>query len=172
MARNIIDLDTGEIIASANEELTEELIEKLVDGNIGEIETLYINDLDQGAYISQTLRADDTPDQLSAKVAIYRMMRPGEPPTEDSVNALFGALFYTPQRYDLSAVGRMKFNRRAYPEVIEPKASDWLKSFYEEAKKNNSPLPITKIIDDYYAEVQKMGGQRWDTSSLIKRFRK
>jgi DNA-directed RNA polymerase subunit beta len=131
LARNIIDLDTGEIIASANEELTEELIEKLVDGNIGEIETLYINDLDQGAYISQTLRADDTPDQLSAKVAIYRMMRPGEPPTEDSVNALFGALFYTPQRYDLSAVGRMKFNRRAYPEVIEPKASDWLKSFYE-----------------------------------------
>ena len=153
LARNIIDLDTGEIIASANEELTEELIEKLVEGNIGEIETLYVNDLDQGAYISQTLRSDDTPDQLSAKVAIYRMMRPGEPPTEDSVNALFGSLFYTPQRYDLSAVGRMKFNRRAYPEVIEPKTSDWLKSFYEEAQKNTIPNEGTLTNADILAVI-------------------
>jgi DNA-directed RNA polymerase subunit beta len=153
LARNIIDLDTGEIIASANEELTEELIEKLVEGNIGEIETLYVNDLDQGAYISQTLRSDDTPDQLSAKVAIYRMMRPGEPPTEDSVNALFGSLFYTPQRYDLSAVGRMKFNRRAYPEVIEPKTSDWLKSFYEEAQKNAIPNEGTLTNADILAVI-------------------
>ena len=77
-----------------------------------EIQTLYTNDLDQGAYISQTLRADDTADQMAARVAIYRMMRPGEPPTEESVEALFNGLFYSPERYDLSAVGRMKFNRR------------------------------------------------------------
>ena len=139
LARNIIDIDTGEIIAAANDELTEELIEKLVEANIGEIETIYVNDLDQGPFISQTLRADDTPDQLSAQVAIYRMMRPGEPPTEDAVNSLFGGLFYAPERYDLSAVGRMKFNRRAYPEVVDEKASDWLKNFYAEAEKNGVP---------------------------------
>ena len=77
-----------------------------------DIQTLYTNDLDQGGYISQTLRIDDTADQMAARVAIYRMMRPGEPPTEDSVEALFNGLFYSPERYDLSAVGRMKFNRR------------------------------------------------------------
>lgn len=79
---------------------------------IKEIQTLYTNDLDQGAYISQTLRIDETVDQMAARIAIYRMMRPGEPPTEESVEALFNGLFYNEERYDLSAVGRMKFNSR------------------------------------------------------------
>jgi DNA-directed RNA polymerase subunit beta len=112
LATNIIDADTGEVIANANDELTEELIGHLRDSKVANIQTLYTNDLDQGAYISQTLRADDTADQMSARIAIYRMMRPGEPPTEDSVEALFNGLFYSEDRYDLSAVGRMKFNRR------------------------------------------------------------
>ena len=112
LATNIIDADTGEVIANANDELTEELIGHLRDSKVTNIQTLYTNDLDQGAYISQTLRADDTADQMSARIAIYRMMRPGEPPTEDSVEALFNGLFYSEDRYDLSAVGRMKFNRR------------------------------------------------------------
>jgi DNA-directed RNA polymerase subunit beta len=112
LATNIVDPDTGEVIANANDELTEELIARLRDENVSNIQTLYTNDLDQGAYISQTLRADDTADQMAARVAIYRMMRPGEPPTEDSVEALFNGLFYSEDRYDLSAVGRMKFNRR------------------------------------------------------------
>src|SRR4051812_48124617 len=112
LAKNIVDADTGEIIASANDELTEEVLGRLREANIGQIQTLYTNDLDQGGYISQTLRIDDTADQMAAKVAIYRMMRPGEPPTEDSVEALFNGLFYSEERYDLSAVGRMKFNRR------------------------------------------------------------
>jgi DNA-directed RNA polymerase subunit beta len=112
LARNIVDQDTGEIIAVANDELTEELLGKLRDASVAEIQTLYTNDLDQGGYISQTLRTDDTADQTAARVAIYRMMRPGEPPTEESVEALFNGLFYSPERYDLSAVGRMKFNRR------------------------------------------------------------
>ena len=73
---------------------------------------MYVNDLDQGPYIAQTLKMDDTPDQTAARVAIYRMMRPGEPPTEDAVEALFHGLFFTEERYDLSPVGRMKFNRR------------------------------------------------------------
>ncbi|MGP1426020.1 MAG: DNA-directed RNA polymerase subunit beta, partial [Ottowia sp.] len=72
----------------------------------------YTNELDQGAYISQTLRTDETTDELAARIAIYRMMRPGEPPTEDAVQALFQRLFYNPDTYDLSRVGRMKFNAK------------------------------------------------------------
>jgi len=89
LAKNIVDQDTGEVIAVANDELTEELLGKLRDADVTEIQTLYTNDLDQGGYISQTLRTDDTADRTAARVAIYRMMRPGEPPTEDSVEALF-----------------------------------------------------------------------------------
>jgi len=112
LGHNVLDKETGEIIALANDEITEELFAKLREANIEKLYTIYTNDLDQGAYISQTLRIDETTDQLTAQVAIYRMMRPGEPPTEDAVKALFNGLFYAPERYDLSAVGRMKFNRR------------------------------------------------------------
>ncbi|MFO0215599.1 MAG: DNA-directed RNA polymerase subunit beta, partial [Burkholderiales bacterium] len=112
LATNIVNTDTGEIVASANEELTEVNLRKLIDAGVEAIYTLYTNDLDQGAYVSSTLRIDETVDALNAKVAIYRMMRPGEPPTEDAVNTLFNSLFFSPDRYDLSAVGRMKFNRR------------------------------------------------------------
>ncbi len=112
LAQNVIDTDSGEVIANANDEITEELLKKLVDADIGKIQTIYTNDLDQGPYISQTLRMDETADQMAAQVAIYRMMRPGEPPTEDAVKTLFNGLFFSEERYDLSAVGRMKFNRR------------------------------------------------------------
>lgn len=119
LAKNIVDQDTGEIIAKANDELTEEILLKLRQAEIKEIETLYTNDLDQGAYISQTLRVDETADLIAARIAIYRMMRPGEPPTEESVEALFNGLFYNPERYDLSTVGRMKFNRRIGLEKLD-----------------------------------------------------
>jgi DNA-directed RNA polymerase subunit beta len=112
LAKNIVDAETGEVIANANDELTEDVLGRLREAGVTDIQTLYTNDLDQGAYMSQTLRMDDTADQMAARVAIYRMMRPGEPPTEDSVEALFNGLFYSEDRYDLSAVGRMKFNRR------------------------------------------------------------
>src|SRR5690606_38193329 len=112
LARNIVDPDTGEIIAKANDELTDTLLKKLRAAGIKEIQALYTNELDEGAYISQTLAADETADQLAARVAIYRMMRPGEPPTEDAVEALFHRLFYSADTYDLSRVGRMKFNAR------------------------------------------------------------
>jgi DNA-directed RNA polymerase subunit beta len=112
LAKNVVDTDSGEIVANANDEITESLIGKLQAAGIETIQTLYTNDLDQGAYVSQTLRTDETTDQWSARVAIYRMMRPGEPPTEEAVEALFQGLFFSEERYDLSAVGRMKFNRR------------------------------------------------------------
>src|SRR5438067_1548485 len=112
LALNVVDKTTGELLAKANDEITDDLLEKLVAASITEIKTIYTNDLDMGPYISQTLRSDDTPDQYAAKVAIYRMMRPGEPPTEDAVAALRHGLSLAEERYDLSAVGRMKFNRR------------------------------------------------------------
>jgi DNA-directed RNA polymerase subunit beta len=112
LAHNVISTDTGEIVASVNDEVTETLLAKLRESRIGKIQTLFTNDLDQGPYVSQTLRTDETIDVNAARVAIYRMMRPGEPPTEDAVEALFNGLFFSEERYDLSAVGRMKFNRR------------------------------------------------------------
>ncbi|RPH41974.1 MAG: DNA-directed RNA polymerase subunit beta [Burkholderiales bacterium] len=112
LATNVIDGDTGEIVAKANDELTEDLLKKMRVAAVKEFKTLYTNDLDQGPFMSQTLRADDTADQTAARIAIYRMMRPGEPPTEEAVEALFNRLFYSADAYDLSKVGRMKFNRR------------------------------------------------------------
>ncbi len=112
LAQNVIDKESGEVVANANDEITEDLLKKLTDAGVEKIQTIYTNDLDQGSYISQTLRVDETADQMAAMVAIYRMMRPGEPPTEDAVKTLFNGLFFSEDRYDLSAVGRMKFNRR------------------------------------------------------------
>ena len=112
VARNIIDPDSGEILAYANDEITEDFLATLRDAGIKQLETIYTNDLDAGAYISQTLRTDETADQMAARIAIYRMMRPGEPPTEDAVEALFQRLFYNEDTYDLSRVGRMKVNSR------------------------------------------------------------
>lgn len=119
LAKNIVDQKTGEIIALANEEITETILEKVRVAGIKTITTLYINDLNQGPYISLTLRTDEVADQLSAQVAIYRMMRPGEPPTEEAVVALFNGLFFSSDRYDLSVVGRMKFNRRVGRSELE-----------------------------------------------------
>jgi DNA-directed RNA polymerase subunit beta len=112
LAHDIVDTDSGEVLASANQELTTELVEKLVESGIKKIETLYVNDLDRGPFISNTLRIDQTTSKLEALVEIYRMMRPGEPPTKEAAENLFQNLFFNSERYDLSAVGRMKFNRR------------------------------------------------------------
>ncbi|GMQ96765.1 MAG: DNA-directed RNA polymerase subunit beta [Gammaproteobacteria bacterium] len=118
LSHNIIDTETGEIIANANDEITEEILEAIKKIGILEIRVLYINDLDRGPYISQTLRIDPTSTQWDALVEIYRMMRPGEPPTKDAANSLFNNLFFSEDRYDLSAVGRMKFNRRLARESV------------------------------------------------------
>ena len=112
LSKDLVDGDTGEVIAKANDELTEALLAKLREAGVQDIQCIYTNELDQGAYISQTLRTDETADELAARIAIYRMMRPGEPPTEDAVQALFQRLFYNPDTYDLSRVGRMKFNAK------------------------------------------------------------
>merc|ERR1712187_231732 len=111
-AATYVNEDTGEVIVSANDELTLETLAALSQAGIKEFETLYINELDHGSYISDTLRIDSSTNRLEALVEIYRMMRPGEPPTKDAAETLFDNLFFSDERYDLSSVGRMKFNRR------------------------------------------------------------
>jgi DNA-directed RNA polymerase subunit beta len=112
LAHAVVDTKTGEVVANANDELNADLIEKITASGTKQIQTLFTNDLDRGPYISQTLRSDSTTTELEALVEIYRMMRPGEPPTKEAAQALFQNLFFSPERYDLSPVGRMKFNRR------------------------------------------------------------
>ena len=112
LSKDIFDSETGEVLLAANTEISEEILEILKENKISEIKCLYINELDKGPYISNTLRVDPTSNRLEALVEIYRMMRPGEPPTKDSAETLFSNLFFNEERYDLSEVGRMKFNRR------------------------------------------------------------
>jgi len=112
LAQDIIDESTGELIASANELISLEIAEKIANSGLKGFKTLYINELDRGAYISNTLNADSTDSREAALVEIYRMMRPGEPPTKDATELLFENLFFNSDRYDLSDVGRMKFNKR------------------------------------------------------------
>ncbi|MEC9261720.1 MAG: DNA-directed RNA polymerase subunit beta, partial [Pseudomonadota bacterium] len=107
-----INEETGEVLVNANDEVTLETLAELSQAGIKEFTTLYINELDHGSYISDTLRIDSSTNRLEALVEIYRMMRPGEPPTKDAAETLFDNLFFSDERYDLSSVGRMKFNRR------------------------------------------------------------
>ena len=112
IAKDILDKSTGEIVVEANTIIDEETLPILEELNLAEIETLYINDIESGPYIADTLRADSTTNEIEALVEIYRMMRPGEPPTKEAATTLFNNLFFNAERYDLSAVGRMKFNKR------------------------------------------------------------
>lgn len=112
LAGTLIEEDSGEVVAPVNQEITDELLAKFFDSGIKEIKTLFVNDFDRGPYISNVMRVDSTTTRLEALVEIYRMMRPGEPPTKEAAENLFNNLFFNPERYDLSPVGRMKFNRR------------------------------------------------------------
>jgi len=111
-AKDFLDQETGEILVPCNTEIDEESLEILIESGVSTLETLYTNDLDCGPFISHTLRVDPSRNRMEALVEIYRMMRPGEPPTKESAENLFKNLFFSSDRYDLSAVGRMKFNRR------------------------------------------------------------
>ena len=112
ISSDVVDTDTGEILLSANTVITEESIEVLTTTNIKKINIIYLNDAENGIYISDTLRLDEMQSEIEARMSIYHVMRPGEPATEDAVNSLFSNLFFNNDRYDLSRVGRMKLNRR------------------------------------------------------------
>ena len=112
IAEDIVDPATGEIAISCNTLIDEEVLLKLTELKLKEINVLYINELESGPYISETLRSDSTSNSLEALAEIYRMMRPGEPPTKEAATLLFENLFFNSDKYDLSSVGRMKFNKR------------------------------------------------------------
>lgn len=119
LAQDIIDPASGELVLECNTEITEETLETLAEAKIKKFETLYTNDLDCGPFVSDTLRIDPSSTELEALVELYRMMRPGEPPTKESAENLFHNMFFSEERYDLSAVGRMKFNRRLHRDTDE-----------------------------------------------------
>jgi DNA-directed RNA polymerase subunit beta len=118
LARDLVNTDSGEVIAPANTEITDTHLAAFRKAGVKDFKVLYVNDLDKGPYISTTLAIDPTRTRLEALVEIYRMMRPGEPPTKDAAETLFNSLFFSPEKYDLSAVGRMKFNRRLRKESM------------------------------------------------------
>ena len=119
LAKDIVDKTTGEILIECNSIIDEEVLDTLQTLGLKEVQTLYINDLESGPYMADTLRADSTTNDIEALVEIYRMMRPGEPPTKEAATTLFNSLFFNPERYDLSDVGRMKFNKRLGRSSIE-----------------------------------------------------
>ncbi|GGB40930.1 DNA-directed RNA polymerase subunit beta [Oceanisphaera marina] len=118
VAKDYVNADTGELVIAANSELSLEILANLSVSGIKQFETLFTNELDHGAYMSDTLRIDSSTNRLEALVEIYRMMRPGEPPTREAADTLFENLFFSEDRYDLSTVGRMKFNRRLFRDEI------------------------------------------------------
>jgi DNA-directed RNA polymerase subunit beta len=112
LADELVSTDTGEIFAEAGDEITEELLPELLELGYTDIKVLDIDPVNKGPFIRNTLVADKSSDQLSALEEIYRVMRPGEPPTPETAQALFDGLFFDGERYDLSAVGRVKMNIR------------------------------------------------------------
>ncbi|MCL1115376.1 DNA-directed RNA polymerase subunit beta [Shewanella basaltis] len=155
-AQDYIDEDTGEVLVTANSEISLEDLAKLSLAGIKNIDTLFINDLDHGAYIADTLRIDSTTNRLEALVEIYRMMRPGEPPTKDAAEGLFQNLFFSEERYDLSKVGRMKFNRRL--EIAEDEGNGVL-------SKEDIVAVMKKIIEirngyDEVDDIDHLGNRR------------
>ncbi len=112
LARDVVNTETGEIFGEAGDMLEEEIIAEMRDYGISTIEVLDIDASGRGPWLRNTLKADKNETRFEALSDIYRVMRPGEPPTQDAADALFGQLFFDPERYDLSAVGRVKMNMR------------------------------------------------------------
>ena len=138
LAHDVIDANTGELLAQANDEITDDQLQAFRKAGVDSVGTLWVNDLDRGPYLSNTLRIDNTKTQLEALVEIYRMMRPGEPPTKDAAQNLFHNLFFTFERYDLSTVGRMKFNRRVGRKEVTGEAVLYDKKYFAERNDEES----------------------------------
>ncbi len=111
LAKNYIDFSNNKVVYFANSILSVDLFKNIVKLGYNKVEVLYINELDNGPYISNTLRIDSTKDRNTALIEIYRMIRPGEPPTVETAKNLFNNLFFMGNKYDFSVVGRMKFNK-------------------------------------------------------------
>ncbi len=114
---DIVNMESGLVLAEAGDEITEELLAKLLEAEVNELPLLAIDHVNVGAYIRNTLALDKNASREDALVDIYRVMRPGEPPTLETAEALFNGLFFDSERYDLSAVGRVKMNARLNQET-------------------------------------------------------
>ena len=112
LAEDIVDTATGEILFAANTLIEKPILKKLLESNIESFKIVYTNTIDSGSFLADTLRNDPSNSKAEALIDIYRMLRPGEPPTKESTEVLFNNLFFSEDRYDLSDVGRMKLNWR------------------------------------------------------------
>ena len=156
LASDLIDEETGEVMVPANSEFTEELIAFIQEKGIKSVRVIYTNDLDAGPFISNTLAIDSTTTKLEAQIEIYRMMRPGEPPTKDAAENLFNNLFFSEDRYDISTVGRMKFNRRLQRDTSEGPGILYDYKHFLERK------------DDYAKELVEQLGEESDILAVMK----
>jgi DNA-directed RNA polymerase subunit beta len=118
-AHDIVDPETGEVIVEVNEELKEQKLERIRDANIEHFRVLFIDGLNVGSYLRDTLLADKVKTQEDSILEIYRRLRPGDPPTLETAKTLFHNLFFNPERYDLSKVGRLKLNYKFYRDLPE-----------------------------------------------------
>jgi DNA-directed RNA polymerase subunit beta len=118
-AHDVVDPETGEVIVEVNEELTEQKLERIRDANIEQFRVLFIDGLNVGSYLRDTLLADKVKTQEDSILEIYRRLRPGDPPTLETAKTLFHNLFFNPERYDLSKVGRLKLNYKFYRDLPE-----------------------------------------------------
>ncbi len=167
LAHNIVDTSTGEFIAEANAELTEELIELLRENDIKKFDVIYTNELDCGPFISNTLKVDAAQTPLEAMIEIYRMMRPGEPPTKEAAENLFHNLFFSEERYDLSAVGRMKFNRRLEYE-LETGPSVLFDLGYLSNRTDAASKLLVEKFGPQYEEIKKSGKTDSDIVNVLR----
>ncbi|MGY8564099.1 DNA-directed RNA polymerase subunit beta [Paracidovorax citrulli] len=147
LSHDVVDASTGELLAQANDEITDEQLQAFRKAGVDAVGTLWVNDLDRGPYLSNTLRIDPTKTQLEALVEIYRMMRPGEPPTKDAAQNLFHNLFFTFERYDLSTVGRMKFNRRVGRKEVTGEAVLYDRKYFGERNDEESKRLVAEHGD-------------------------
>ena len=127
VAQDLVNLQTGEIYAEAGDEIDEKLLKKLMDAGFDELPLLDIDHVTIGAYLRNTLAVDKNESREDALFDIYRVMRPGEPPTVETAEAMFKSLFFDSERYDLSAVGRVKMNMR-----LELTAEDTVRTLRKE----------------------------------------
>ncbi|HZS51397.1 MAG TPA: DNA-directed RNA polymerase subunit beta [Bryobacterales bacterium] len=116
-AADVVDLNSGEVLADANTELTTSLVSALLDSGVDQFEVFFPERDQTGVVISQTLKKDTLKTQKDALVEIYRKLRPGDPPTLETATQLFRSMFFDPRKYDFSRVGRMKFNIKLFDKI-------------------------------------------------------
>ena len=155
-AKDIVNKETGEIFATTNSQIDKTVLKNLSETKKLEFEIIYTNSIDSGPFIADTLRNDPSKSKAEALVDIYRMLRPGEPPTKESTEILFNNLFFSEDRYDLSDVGRMKLNWRL---KIEDRSKQYVLS------KEDIIAVLRKLVDirngrDTVDDIDHLGNRR------------